>query len=190
MASLTYHGPLCPAQCGSVGWTSSHKTKSHRFDSHSGHIPRSLVRSPVGVHMRGNRWIFLSFSFYFPSPLSKNRPLRLEAKHLYSHLCLTSCLSVSFLACKELSLGNGSTPYLPLGFLCGVLPSCRLRDLCNSEHLFLPHIFIFQCGKDLPVPYVIFKVSIYLSRHSCDSARVSLLSKSHRSRVWTGDFGN
>ena len=27
-----------PGQCGSVGWTLSHKSKGHRFDSLSGHM--------------------------------------------------------------------------------------------------------------------------------------------------------
>ena len=43
-----------PNHCGSVGCTSSHKMKGHRFDSRSGHMPGLWVQSPVGAHARGN----------------------------------------------------------------------------------------------------------------------------------------
>ena len=39
---------------------SSSKPKGHRFDSRSGHMPRLLVQSPVGAHIRGNQSMFLS----------------------------------------------------------------------------------------------------------------------------------
>ena len=37
-----------PDWCGSVGWESSHKQKSFRFDSRLGHIPGLRARSRVG----------------------------------------------------------------------------------------------------------------------------------------------
>ena len=44
---------------GSAGWNVVPYTKSFRFDSQLGQIPRLWVQSSVGVHMRGNRLMFL-----------------------------------------------------------------------------------------------------------------------------------
>ena len=70
---------ICSDWCGSVGWASSGKLKSHWFDSWSGHMPGLLTRSPAGgVQEAADRCfpptlMFLSFSFSLPSPLSKNK---------------------------------------------------------------------------------------------------------------------
>ena len=49
-----------PDWCGSVGQSRSHKLKGHWFDSWSWHMPGLWVQSLVGVHMKGNQWMFLS----------------------------------------------------------------------------------------------------------------------------------
>ena len=49
---------LCPDQCGSVGWMSSHK--GLWFDSRWGHKPGLWVWPSVRVHVRGNQLMFLS----------------------------------------------------------------------------------------------------------------------------------
>ena len=56
-----------PNWCGSVGWALSSKLKGHQFDSQSGHMPGLPARSPRSHSM------FLSLSFSFPSPLSRDR---------------------------------------------------------------------------------------------------------------------
>ena len=35
--------PLCPDQCGSVGWALSRKVKGRQFDPWSGHVPSLWV---------------------------------------------------------------------------------------------------------------------------------------------------
>ena len=49
-----------PGWCDSVGWELTAKPKGQRFNSWSGHIPGLWVRSPVGVHMKGNQSMYLS----------------------------------------------------------------------------------------------------------------------------------
>ena len=57
-----------PGQVAQLVGTTSHTPKGCRLDSLSGHIPRSWVRSPVGMHMGGNRSIFLlSYQCFFLS---------------------------------------------------------------------------------------------------------------------------
>ena len=50
------------------------KLKGHLLDSWSGRTPEWLARFLVsGVCVRGSPSMFLSFSFFLPSPLSKNK---------------------------------------------------------------------------------------------------------------------
>ena len=60
------------ALAGVAQWAgaSAHKQKGRRFDSWTGHMPRLQVWFPVGVHTRGNRLLFLSFSPPHSLPLS------------------------------------------------------------------------------------------------------------------------
>ena len=46
--------------CGSVGWSIILQTKSHWFDSQSGHMPGLWARSPVGGMQEANDWCFSS----------------------------------------------------------------------------------------------------------------------------------
>ena len=64
-----------PSWCGSVGWTSSCKAKSHQFDSQSGHMPGFRVQSQSrGVWERQLIGSWLMFLSFCPSlPLSKNK---------------------------------------------------------------------------------------------------------------------
>ena len=61
-----------PDQCGSVGWASYHRVKSHWFNSRSGHMPGLRVSFP-SEHVRETMdwWfshtsVFLSLSFSLP----------------------------------------------------------------------------------------------------------------------------
>ena len=75
-------------QCGSVGWTLSHKVKGRRFNSQSGHMPGFRVWSPVGA--KGSWELFLSLTFSFPSPLPKNKYNLLNFR-LFSALSPVAC---------------------------------------------------------------------------------------------------
>ena len=67
-----------PDQCGSFGWALSLKEKGRQFDSCLS-MPGLQVRSRLGAHERQpvdvslSHWIFLSFIFSLPYPLSKNK---------------------------------------------------------------------------------------------------------------------
>ena len=57
-----------------VAWlvgASSHKPKSHGFDSQSGHMLGCRFGPWSWVHIRGNRSMFLSLPLSLPCPLSK-----------------------------------------------------------------------------------------------------------------------
>ena len=69
MAELCHVSPKSPESrmvwqspdwCGSVGRALFREVKGCQFGSWSGHMPGSQFQSLVGVHTRGNRWMFLS----------------------------------------------------------------------------------------------------------------------------------
>ena len=65
---------ISPGWCGSVDWVLACKPKGRQFNAQSGHMPGLQARSPVKGRARGNHTMtFLSLSFHFPSPLSKNK---------------------------------------------------------------------------------------------------------------------
>ena len=60
------------------------KLKRHGFDSQSGHMVRSWVWFPDGVHMRGAQSMFLPHSNVpFPFSLSLSFPLSEINKHVF-----------------------------------------------------------------------------------------------------------
>ena len=63
------------ALAGVVQWLSAClQTKGYRFDSQSGHVPGLQAGVPRWGCTRGNHTLmFLSFSFSFPTPFSKNK---------------------------------------------------------------------------------------------------------------------
>ena len=80
--------PVCPGQCGSIGWALSCKLKGSRFDSWSGHMPVSRVWSLVGVCARGNQLMFIS-SFSPPSLLYKTNTRKKKNTHTHHVFNLT-----------------------------------------------------------------------------------------------------
>ena len=50
-----------PGWHGSVGWVLSHKAKGCWFDSQLGHMPGLWAWSLVGMYVRGNQLMFLSY---------------------------------------------------------------------------------------------------------------------------------
>ena len=69
-----------PDWCVLVGWASSHRPKSRRFESQSGHRPWFTGQVPSWGHARGNWSIFFSL----PSPLSKNNKIFFKKGQLRS----------------------------------------------------------------------------------------------------------
>ena len=71
---------ISPGWCGSVDWAWACELKSCWFSSQSGHMPGLQTRSLVGAREATTHWWVLSFSFSFPSPLSKDK-LHIQKKY-------------------------------------------------------------------------------------------------------------
>ena len=89
-----------PGRRGSVDWVPVGKLKGRRFDSQSGHMPGLWARSAVGGLREAadlcvsHTSMFLSLSFSFSTPLSKNKKIKSQKKKK-DKLCSDECLGLA-----------------------------------------------------------------------------------------------